>query len=78
MQLIQLVFQGEAGRDGLGVHGPPGPPGPPGAIINLQEVSSDIDSPAKNGGPETSRSDSIILTSFLFSFSFSSMTQQEP
>lgn len=74
MQLIQLVFQGEAGRDGLGVHGPPGPPGPPGAIINLQEVSSDIDSPAKNGGPETS----LILTSFLFSFSFSSMTQQEP
>lgn len=37
------MFQGEAGKDGLSVHGPPGPPGPPGAILNLQEVSSDIE-----------------------------------
>lgn len=33
------MTQGERGRDGLNITGPPGPPGPPGPIINFQDVS---------------------------------------
>lgn len=45
-EYLKLAFQGEAGRDGLSLPGPAGPPGPPGPIINLQDVSSDLLSPA--------------------------------
>lgn len=45
-EYLKLVFQGEAGRDGLSLPGPAGPPGPPGPIINLQDVSSALLSPA--------------------------------
>lgn len=39
--------QGAAGRDGLSVPGPPGPPGPPGQIVNLQDVSVDVNCSVK-------------------------------
>lgn len=77
-KLIKLVFQGEAGRDGLSLPGLPGPPGPPGPIINLQDVNSENYSPLENGGSVISRFGSIILMSFFFSFSFYSTIQPDP